>query len=92
MIPKASTHYEFMLRCLEGAASAACEHDRQTLLAMASSFERGDIQLQKSLLMIAESWELLWRLGEDDRLRRKPTIPEAEKRTSLRDTEPSPPA
>jgi hypothetical protein len=41
MIPKASTHYEFMLRCLEGAASAACEHDRQTLLAMASSFERG---------------------------------------------------
>jgi hypothetical protein len=66
-MPANSKHYEFMVRCLARAAHSDSEEERQVLLAMARSFERGDIQLQKSLSMIAESRELLWRLDQDDR-------------------------
>src|SRR5262245_40255734 len=65
-MPKDSKHHEFMVRCLERAAKTASDDERQMLLATARPFERGDIQLQKSLLMIAESRELLLRLDQDD--------------------------
>jgi hypothetical protein len=64
VMPKDSKHHQFMVRCLERAAKAASQDEREMLLAMARSFERCDIQLQKSLLMIADSRELLLRLDQ----------------------------
>ena len=45
-MPKDSKHHELMVRCLERAAKTASQDERQMLLAMARSFERGDVQLQ----------------------------------------------
>jgi hypothetical protein len=91
-MPKDSKHYEFMVRCLERAAKTASQDERQMLLAMARSFERGDVQLQKSLLMIAESRELLLRLDEDDRHREPSRFAKTEQGVSLLRGEPFPPA
>lgn len=73
MVAIGSQYYEFMHRCLERATAAASEEQRERLLAMLKTFARGDIHVQKSLSMIAESWELLWRLDRGRGLQGKST-------------------
>jgi hypothetical protein len=73
---KDSTDYEFMIRCLQGAANAASEAEWQMLLARARSFERADVQLRRRT--IAESRQLLWRLDQNDSFRRHINASQAE--------------
>jgi hypothetical protein len=64
MVAQPSKHLEYARRCLDLADLSSNELERAELLQRAYTFARGDEQLQKSRLVIAESRELLARIEQ----------------------------